>query len=193
MDGDEDAGRTIPPVDRPCMDADEDAAEPVQIRTTTVGADETLTDSCDADGNLVEHTCQRLELSDSACGCAGECSPCVHQTGRVLSATHDCKGNCVDGACASWCPAVGDELAVTVDADAGTLEVENLTQDRRYLCSVHPDENALCRDLSRFVGTSSYESELPCYGSEPAILSLAWRSPTESYGCSVLCTQVEEP
>lgn len=109
----------VKPEDRPCMDGDQGSDYP-WVRATTVGADESRTDFCDADGNLIDHECEVIELADSVCGCAGECTCGAQVTGRIVELPYDCEGDCIDGACIGWCPDGGDSLSITLGASLGT-------------------------------------------------------------------------
>jgi hypothetical protein len=65
-----------------------------EVRQTIEGTNGTFSDECEANGDLVEYTCEMREL----CEFEGGCAP--FPTGRVISRVFECAGACEDGACA---------------------------------------------------------------------------------------------
>ncbi len=128
-----------------CVDPDADAATtqyPYTVQTTVDATGGSFTDTCDADGNLIEYQCEL--------GCYGAVPvtgssapipkiigvPCLMEpTGQVLSTTVDCGGECVDGACVVHCPEPGDQI-LYVAQDGDVITLENVTKTRTYSCTV---------------------------------------------------------
>jgi hypothetical protein len=114
------------------------AADP-RVQRTVQGTSQTSTDSCDADGNLVDYYCETKQTCtipgpDPLPNCTSV------NTGNVLSQAYDCSGHCVNGTCESRCPTFGDLMSyVAVDAATGSATLENQTDHRRYVCQLSFD------------------------------------------------------
>jgi hypothetical protein len=162
---------------------------PERVLGTTTGLTETKSDSCDANGDLVQHRCEILPSTDCA-PCAGECPSCVEHTGRLIAVPFDCGGGCSAGVCDSWCPEPSDILNFETGSDS-TLVVENETSGRRYSCIPHPDGESGCFDLTRYVSGQPFDVSTVCYGDVLVSFPLPW-SPDEPWNgmtrCYVDCT-----
>jgi hypothetical protein len=102
------------------------------VAATVVGANGTFVDHCDAQGNLVNYSCETALL----CGPAPNPSCTSYETGNVITNAIDCAGHCAGGTCDGRCPMQGDRLAyVSVDPSGGAV-LTNVTQGRRYVCTV---------------------------------------------------------
>jgi len=110
------------------------------VRSTTEGANGTFVDECDADGNLLEYSCQTICAvprinpvgGTAGSGFAGAgCIPITSPT--VMSQTIDCGGKCADGACYGWCAEFGDEFTVTSVLDA---EIHVEKDGTPFVCEV---------------------------------------------------------
>lgn len=105
-------------------------SDPAQRRVVT-GTNGTLTDLCDAAGNLVKAMCTEANI------CGSGINPICRQTqtGGVEAQAIDCAGLCVAGACASGCPELGDVLTVTSTNGAGAIGFSNRRDQRHYACT----------------------------------------------------------
>jgi hypothetical protein len=112
-----------------------------RARRTVQGTSQTSTDGCDADGNLVDYYCEAKQTCTIPPGQPDPLPLCTFtNTGNVLSQTYDCSGHCLNGACEARCPTFGDLMSyVSVDAETGSVTLENQTDHRRYACQLSFD------------------------------------------------------
>lgn len=104
---------------------------------TTTGTNGSFTDSCDADGNLVEYTCELAPCLSTRVafpgGRGGTGGVALCPTGTVLSRTVDCAGHCKGGACFDWCAEQGDELEFTA---VSAMQARMAKGDYELACDV---------------------------------------------------------
>jgi hypothetical protein len=113
-----------------------------QTKTTTTGTNGAFTDSCDANGNLIEERCEALPIPGLSCVNPNPDPRCGDRipTGLVVAVTIDCGGTCVDGACTSYCPMVGADLSyVAVDPSQKTASLVNPANGAQYNCTLRTD------------------------------------------------------
>lgn len=143
---------------------DGDGGEP-SVRSAATGVNGTFTDACDADGNLTEYLCEvRYEACQPNCW---DCPPCSVSTGQVIPQHIDCNGTCVDGTCVTRCPDFGDGLRyLSVDA-SGDVTFLNLTDQRRYACSLTWDATSDSYDCKSqpYAGLETQVSSLGLFSS----------------------------
>jgi hypothetical protein len=101
-----------------CSDPDASSGDGTRTRGTTIGANGSFTDSCDASGNLLEHACElgpciSTRIAVPFGGSAGSGGILTCPTGQVISRTVDCGGHCEEGACFGWCAEQGGKFQVT--------------------------------------------------------------------------------
>jgi hypothetical protein len=102
-----------------------------EVRASLTGTNGTFQDTCDANGNLTEYTCEGKQT----CG-PGPNPACDHWlTGQVIPQTIDCNGRCKDGRCVSRCPKAGDVLVYKVVEASGAATFTNQTDGRVYACA----------------------------------------------------------
>ena len=127
-------------------------------RRTVHGTNGDFADQCDASGSLVEYWCETVP---------DQCTPppnpfcTMKQSGKVVSTTIDCGGECAGGICAVRCVDWADQMTVvTVEAD-GDILVDYLSHGRRYQCSLtfdNPNDTVDCAAVHRVGETLTIES-----------------------------------
>jgi hypothetical protein len=122
-----------------------------------LGANGEFQDACTDDGNLVEHSCEIVQVDPACEEQPNTFSTCPLQlSGNVLSQELDCDGGCVAGACEMGCPLEYQRIRVDSDDGAGVVQIRNLTDGRDYRCErfQRPDDaNFDCNDV---VGQAGY-------------------------------------
>ena len=184
-----------------CLDPDATAGPTyngASVASTTEGTNGTFADACDANGNLIEYSCQtacavpRINPTGGVSGFgtggvgAGGGAVCIPaQSGTVTSQTIDCGGACAEGACFGWCADIGDEFVVTSAASTG-LSVER--DGFAYVCSVAFQLDGYdCLSASLNGRTITVTSLGACSG---ASTTFGWNDPESTLGqeCAFTCS-----
>jgi hypothetical protein len=153
-----------------------DAAAAIE-KGTASGTNGAFEDSCDADGNLVEYSCETQLGCGSRGDASGACAPQPHLTGNVWPTTVLCLGLCMDGACEVPCPEAGVELTITTaDLFGSNYLLEASSLGVRYQCT---------RD-------ESCAAPLPVDGSQLTVVSLSPRDDVQP-DCRIAFTNMSAP
>ena len=169
-------------------------------QTTVTGSiDGAHTDTCDADGNLVEYSCgvtcdPGIYYPPGIGGNAAALACLPIPNGLVVATTIDCSGRCLDGACVSECPQTGDVIRYE-SQNGSEWTLRNLTQEQDYVCTITFDRDADGYDCSvGRQGTTTVinalsNADLFCYGA--AIGGFGTDDPTNDLiqECSFTCTR----
>lgn len=127
-------------------------------RRTVHGTNGEFADQCDATGNLLEYWCETVP---------DQCTPppnpfcTMKRSGKVVSTTIDCGGECADGICAVRCVDWGDQMTVEDVAADGDILVDHLSHARRYQCALtfdNPNDTIDCATIRRAGETLTIES-----------------------------------
>jgi hypothetical protein len=91
--------------------------------SSTTARNGTFADTCDENGDLIEHYCFLDRCFVEDCG----------EDQDALAEVIECPGGCQDGACLTWCPQEGPLLVASVHEDGVVLEHDS---GQRLMCSV---------------------------------------------------------
>jgi hypothetical protein len=114
------------------------------VQQTLSGTNGVFVDTCDAQGNLVQYSCETA----TTCGPGVNPGCSESTTGRVDSQNVNCSGHCAGGRCDSRCPDIGQRFHFVAVGPPGTANLANDSDGRTYACSVSFDQPSDAFDCS---------------------------------------------
>ncbi len=106
----------------------------VGVRSTLQTASGEVQDTCVGDVQR-EYLCETRIIGD--CVDLPNAPACPREfTGEAVGYDTNCGGQCTDGQCPTGCPAFYDRLLIEAQPGDGSVVVADLTNDRRYQCTV---------------------------------------------------------
>jgi hypothetical protein len=130
------------------------------VMQSVTGTNGTFSDTCDAQGDLVQYVCE----VETVCGPGPNPACETKLTGKVVEENVDCNGGCAGGACDGRCPAYGQQLTyLSVDAD-GNVTLENSVDQRKYDCVLLVEGTSYDCKRAPFVGEKGRVASLGLHG-----------------------------
>jgi hypothetical protein len=171
---------------------DTDGGSVPRVRGTTTGVKGAFTDSCDEDGNLVEHSCEVVTAPPEVCSGAPtdtRAAPapfCRVMTGEVLATTVPCDGGCSEGTCYAWCPDFQDQLTFA-EVDAGRVVLENEAEGHRFACKTTQQAELVDCEAPSLAGTPAELTSLGACDSSGVVLGVDIEKNPSSPDCLYQC------
>jgi hypothetical protein len=160
-----------------------------EVTHTYAAVNRTVTDHCDANGNLIGYECETKlpPCSPEPNGCDG---PLVF-TGQAIALPNlvDCAGACLDGRCDGRCPQQGDQVTLVGEDMTGEVLIHNDSDGRTYACARDPNDNgganANCAHVLQGKGVVMGRSvaDQHCTGAAFGNISVVFDVPTSGLTC----------